>query len=253
MNIVSRAEWGARQPKAQKFFTPSELPCSELWLHHTAGSESGADGMRRIQRFHMDTRGWHDIAYSFVVDRDGTVYEGRGFGVKPGATKNHNSDSHAICVMGNYQTHDVPGPVVEALAGLVRHGARRGFWPDRFTGGHRDVGSTSCPGTNLYALLDDINRRAARDARYVMDILLYAKRSAGPDLVAALAAAAALPGGGGVTVTCDKKVAAEALDQGVTVYAVGGPAAKALPAAKPLVGDDAVDTLTVIAEAAQTW
>lgn len=159
MRLTSRDQWGARPPRSA---STMRLPAPDVWLHHTAGNEpDGPEGIRRVQNFHMDSRGYHDIAYSFVVDRQGAVYVGRGAGIAGAHTRGHNSTSHAICVLGNYDRDTVPTAVVEAVAGLLRHGHRQGWWSvAELTGGHRDVGSTSCPGNNLYRAIDDINRRA---------------------------------------------------------------------------------------------
>jgi hypothetical protein len=152
VRIVSRAEWGARPPRYQKRIA---TPTRELWIHHSGDNAKGAAGVRAIQRFHMDTRGWSDIAYSFLIDNDtGTIYEGRGWGIQGGHTRGHNTISHAICFMGNFE---VITPTREALlAGtwLFHEGHRRRQWI-RVSGGHRDASgaSTSCPGRNLYRLL----------------------------------------------------------------------------------------------------
>jgi len=158
LQIVSRAGWNARAPRAR---VSMATPSSELWLHHSAGSESGAEGVRAIQRSHMDHNGWSDVAYSFLVDRNSaTVYEGRGAGVRGGHTFGHNSVSHGICVMGNFETSVPSGTLIARLAELVRFGAGRGWWAPQFSGGHRDVRSTACPGGNLYPRISEINRLA---------------------------------------------------------------------------------------------
>lgn len=158
LEIIPRSAWKARAPRS-RLVIPT--PTIELWAHHSAGTEAGPAGMRRIQNFHMDKRGWSDIAYSFVIDRaDLTIYEGRGAGVRGGHTFGRNSRSHGICVMGNFQVLSPTDELVERLAELVAFGHGEGWWPDRFTGGHRDVRATSCPGDNLYDRLDDINELA---------------------------------------------------------------------------------------------
>ncbi len=122
----------------------------------------------------MDRRGWSDIAYSYIIDR-GTfeIYEGRGAGVQGGHTFGHNSVSHAICVMGNFEIASVPNGLIDQIAALVRHGNEQGWWPSILTGGHRDVGSTACPGGNLYAHIEEINRRAvAKDDDEEDDVAL---------------------------------------------------------------------------------
>jgi hypothetical protein len=136
-------------------------------LHHLAtDSWHGIDGVQTCQNFHMDSRGWNDIAYSFLVDEDLTIYEGRGAGVIGGHTAGDNSKSHAICVMGNYQDHAPADPVIATIAELVRHGHERGWWPDQLTGGHRDaiiyspLNNTACPGNALHPLILNINTLA---------------------------------------------------------------------------------------------
>ena len=87
MNIISRQEWGARPPKAVTL----EPAVVELFLHHSVGEgttdadhdgDMGDDYMRAMQNFHMDGRGWSDIAYNFIGCPHGVVYEGRGLRVR---------------------------------------------------------------------------------------------------------------------------------------------------------------------------
>lgn len=102
----------------------------------------------------MDGRGWSDIAYSFLVDDDGTVYEGRGYGIAGGHTQGDNSTSHAICLLGNFDNRPPTRAALEAAGALAGAGALRGAWTT-ITGGHRDApgAQTACPGRYLYAQL----------------------------------------------------------------------------------------------------
>lgn len=170
--IIARSEWGARAPKARHTI---DLPTPKLYLHHSAGS--GADGaaVRAIQKFHMDPppagRGWNDIAYSFLIDDDpqtpGDVFEGRGAGIAGGHTAGQNTISHGICVVGNFQTRRPRDETLNTLVGLVAHGHRQGWWPDRITGGHRDApgAATSCPGDTLHRLIPQINSEVQRTSK----------------------------------------------------------------------------------------
>jgi hypothetical protein len=167
VNIITRSEWGARPPKS----TPKAItiPSPKLYLHHAAGAILPGDDsvsnldlqrIRSIQDFHMDSRGWNDIAYSFLMDTDGYVFEGRGAGIQGGHTEGQNTVSHAVCIMGNYESQPVDPDLIPRLADLVNHGHERGWWPQGFTGGHRDApgAATSCPGKNLYSQLPAINK-----------------------------------------------------------------------------------------------
>jgi hypothetical protein len=151
------------------------LPSAELWLHHSAGSGTDAAAVRDIQAFHqrpitLGGRGWSDIAYSFLIDddpeADQDAFEGRGAGVVGGHTRDHNSISHAICVIGDFTSKLPRESTLELIVALVVHGHREGWWPPQFTGGHRDArlsdGSrpgTECPGDTLYAYIDTLNQR----------------------------------------------------------------------------------------------
>lgn len=154
VRIVSRHAWRARPPKRRAYI---KTPTSELWWHHFASEHHGPQGMRDIQAFHMDTRGWSDIAYSFCVDDDGTIYEGRGVGVAGGHTEGRNSVSHAICLMGNYQQRPVPRKALQACAALAAHGIDRRWWAG-WTGGHRYApgASTACPGDHAIRAWRDL-------------------------------------------------------------------------------------------------
>lgn len=162
LTIVSRSEWDARPPR---YTNQIETPTAELWLHHTASPSGGAARVRAIQDFHVDKRGWSDIAYSFLINHEGTVFEGRGPGVAGGHTRGHNTVSHAICVLGNYDTVHPSQAALSAVVELARIGYERGWWPEKFTGGHRDASgaSTSCPGRNLYARIPEINAQLEDD------------------------------------------------------------------------------------------
>lgn len=158
MDIVSRAQWDARKPKRRHTI---ETPTPKLYIHHLAVEWHGPAGVRSAQAFHMDTRGWSDIAYSFLVDDDGPVYEGRGVGVAGGHTEGQNTVSHAICAMGNFDDREPPDAMVWAIASLARHGREQGWWGD-ITGGHRNApgASTACPGNHLQALIPTIRAMA---------------------------------------------------------------------------------------------
>lgn len=168
MHIVTRDEWGARAPKYRHYI---DTPSAELWLHHTAGAlDAGGNGvwwddMRGIQRFHMDGRGWADIAYSFLV-ADGRVWEGRGVGVQGGHTRGRNSVSHAVCVVGHYDHMEPTERDIDAVVELVAHGRERGWWGE-LTGPHRDApgAATSCCGSHLIARIPEIRRRANGGAK----------------------------------------------------------------------------------------
>lgn len=152
MQLVTRTEWRARAPKCG-----SALPSiSALVVHYSAADADEqhdhancAARVRAIQNFHMDSRGWCDIAYNFLFCKHGFVFEGRGWSRKSGATGDANAFSIAICFLGDDTVgrDDVTFEGRKALAEWIMEAKRR-FGNDPVKG-HRDYMSTSCPGNEL--------------------------------------------------------------------------------------------------------
>lgn len=160
MDLVRRSAWGARPPKGRPI--PIAVPVAQLVLHHSAGPDGGPEVVRGIQKFHQQTRGWSDIAYTWIyspVHR--MLFEGRGHSVSQAAQAGHNRNSHSICVLGNYERTPPPSHVIDDLAELARWHDGAHLGPATYVG-HRDlnVTNTACPGRHLASLLPMINQLA---------------------------------------------------------------------------------------------
>lgn len=187
--IISRAQWGANE--SLRSGSPEFAPLRRAIVHHTvtATNESNPIGrMRAIYEFHTAGRGWSDIAYNFVVDGAGRVYEGRrggsgapdgedgsGRGVIGAHAKGHNAGSVGIAMLGTYTDGRIlpTEAALDAVAAVVawKFGPR-GIDP-RAAGalvGHRDVVATGCPGDGLYHRLPELRHRA--QARIVPPVLI---------------------------------------------------------------------------------
>lgn len=169
--ICTRSCWGARAPKNA---IPEMGALTRATIHHTAGASDwntasqaeSAAKVRAIQNYHMDSNGWPDIGYHFLVDKLGNRFEGRinSIASRPrGAHDAVNDNSFGFSLMGYlHAPHNQQPPDVmrQALYDLIA-------WkiPDPFTGfgsgtyggktvgficGHRDVGQTACPGDLMY-------------------------------------------------------------------------------------------------------
>lgn len=156
--LVRRADWGAKPPKGR----PKEIaaPVKYLFLHHSAGPDGDEKVIRGIQSFHQNSRGWSDIAYTWLYSPGSrTWYEGRGPGVAGAHTRGYNTLGHAVCVLGNYEREELPLTAIEDLAEWAQwHG---GTWgPDQYIP-HREMSETACPGRNIVSVLTTINRLAS--------------------------------------------------------------------------------------------
>ena len=116
--IVRRSAWRADESIVRA--KPAVVDRLEFAVvHHTAGrnayspAESAAI-VRGIELFHVKGNGWNDIGYNFLVDRFGTVFEGRGGGIDRNVVGAHaegfNTGSVGVAVIGDYSaTHRAEG------------------------------------------------------------------------------------------------------------------------------------------------
>lgn len=177
--IFSRAQWGANESWVRE--TPKRGEVRAGFVHHTVSSngysrEAVPGIIQSIYKYHVKSRGWSDIGYNFLVDRFGRVWEGRRGGVAQpiiGAhTQGYNEQAFAISAIGGY--HQVR-PSVSMIDGIAKLMAWKlslhGRWADQANvmlkgkyfhaiNGHRDAGSTACPGAYLYEKLGEIRSKA---------------------------------------------------------------------------------------------
>ncbi|MDO8211351.1 N-acetylmuramoyl-L-alanine amidase [Conexibacter sp. CPCC 206217] len=201
--IVPRSAWdptNACPPRAAPRYGRVDFSV----VHHTESltsySRAGAAAMvLAICRFHRNGNGWLDIGYNLLVDRFGTVYEGRAGGVEQpviGAQAGGwNSVSTGVAVIGSFSSRPPPAAAQEALTRVLAwklslagvpatgtiartsSGGDENRWPSgtnvRFArvSGHRDADSTDCPGGALYALLPRLRAEVAARLPAPADLL----------------------------------------------------------------------------------
>jgi uncharacterized protein with LGFP repeats len=161
-------------------------------VHHTVNSNNYSAAqvpgmMRSIQAYHMNTLGYCDIAYNFIIDRFGGIWEARDGGITRPVIGGHsggfNTASVGIALLGTYSTDSVPLAEYNSLLHLLRWrlsvaslDPSLGFtttvasspcncmhwapgtvvsFPNAIVA-HRDLDSTECPGDKAYALLDGL-------------------------------------------------------------------------------------------------
>tara|TARA_R110000764_G_scaffold34055_1_gene76153 strand:+ start:689 stop:1345 length:657 start_codon:yes stop_codon:yes gene_type:complete len=82
--------------KLESIFVHCTATRAEWWADRRS-SEKAAE----CKRWHLD-RNFSEVGYSYFVDRDGTVTEGRRIEVTPAAQKGHNTGSVAIALWGGH-------------------------------------------------------------------------------------------------------------------------------------------------------
>ncbi|MDJ0923647.1 MAG: peptidoglycan recognition family protein [Acidimicrobiia bacterium] len=164
IDVVPRADWGAAEPRGT--FTPHII--DRITIHH-AGDLAGPIGppqFRSWQGWHHYL-GWPDLAYHFIVGRDGKVYEGRPYNAVGDTATAYDPTGHFLVVVeGNFDEDTPTTTQLELTAQLVAWAAMQFDIPLASSlesvSGHRDHAATSCPGDSLYAHIHDgsINSRA---------------------------------------------------------------------------------------------
>ena len=162
-SVQSRAEWNARASQCSAALGP----VTRMAIHHTEtptdDTMSPEARLRQIQSYHMDVNGWCDVGYHYLVSRDGRAWEGRPAARLGAHAGGANTGNLGIAIVGRHDTTPITGEQVESLAALVRGLAdRHGVAVTRTAiKGHRQYGSTTCPGDALQAQLDAVVARAA--------------------------------------------------------------------------------------------
>ena len=165
--VTTRHEWGAINPDK---ICGSVVAPYRMAIHHTASpSSDGGDPharMRGMQLYHLNTQGWCDIGYHFVVAQSGEIMQGRSRSNRPAAhVGGQNHGNVGISMIGNYTSTHPPEIQIQGVVDMVRwvhetHGVEL----NRSTVlGHREHSgaSTACPGDVALGHLDDIVARAA--------------------------------------------------------------------------------------------
>ncbi len=185
--IHPRADWGADLPPRGPLEPERPEDVRFLLVHHSVSvndyaAEAVPDELRSFYRLHTaPEKGWPDIAYNFLVDRFGRIWEGRAGSieapVKGDATGGSQGFALLCCFIGDHRTA-APSPEAQAsMVGLLawlagrygidpRPGATMSFvsrgsnrWPAGSTvttttiAGHRDMSRTVCPGNAAYHLV----------------------------------------------------------------------------------------------------
>jgi hypothetical protein len=185
--IVPRADWGgdACPPRAEPSYGEVKL----AFIHHTVsanayGPEDSAAMVLGICRYHRNSNRWNDVGYNFLVDRYGTIFEGRAGGIGEAVVgaqaQGYNSQSTGIASIGTFSSagqteaglraiahllgwklglHGVPA---QGRVSLLSGGGATNRYPSgaRATferiAGHRDANATACPGDGLYGQLGQL-------------------------------------------------------------------------------------------------
>lgn len=186
-NMIPRSQWcggSASCTQVNTWYNPTYISPTHIVMHHGASPNNYTDGqavVRSYYNYHVNTLGWVDIGYNYIIDKHGNFYQGRhnpnlpGTDVRGAHAGAANNGTIGINFPGNLDTEIATQVQLEKLYDLLAYWYdSRGIsvlgssgmqtqaygWQTQphFTA-HRDVGQTTCPSNNLYAQMQNIRNQ----------------------------------------------------------------------------------------------
>ena len=161
--VIPKNSWG--KTVDEKACKPHTI--QHISIHHTAtpstNNRKTPSRIRGYQRYHQ-SKGWMDIAYHFLIDLEGNIYQGRNIECAGDTATNYDPTGHLLIVMeGNFEQQQPTPKALRSLAQLMTWGSHTyTVAPTQFFQ-HRDLAKTKCPGKHLSALLasDEFTKQLA--------------------------------------------------------------------------------------------
>jgi N-acetyl-anhydromuramyl-L-alanine amidase AmpD len=135
-------------------------PINEIIVHCTATRPEWRAGrptwekVAEVRRWHMQDRGWKDIGYHFLIDRDGTIAEGRPLDQVGAHTLDHNTGTVGISLFGGHGSaatdhffDHYTAQQDKALRALIEDISAK--YKITKVSGHNEYAAKACPGFNV--------------------------------------------------------------------------------------------------------
>ncbi len=166
IQAYSRTKWHAKPIIASRMKPMNGV--ERITVHHEGNpqpdfSNSVAEVQKelyKIQKTHFKVLRAGDIAYHYIIDRAGRVWQGRDIRYQGAHAKHNNSHNIGIMCLGNFEIQEPTGSQVACLEQLCRALMTGYDIPANKLYGHRELRSTVCPGKNLFPYVKKIRATA---------------------------------------------------------------------------------------------
>ena len=190
MNVIGRAEWGARHGRGNVM--PVRM-VDTLVVHHdgidrlTPDSTFSQDAevIRIFEEYHAKklTPDNPRIAYTFIIPPSARIFEGCGWGRVGAHTGGHNSKTYGVCFAQNGAVTPLTSAQLVSLRQLRLDGVRNGYLSAKHSvKGHQDYNKPDCPGKLIYEaavlsskVLDDLTKPKVVWSNYFGDWLIVTR------------------------------------------------------------------------------
>ena len=138
-------------------------PLGEIIIHCTAtrpewwAGKSLGQKVAEIRRWHVAERGWKDIGYHFLIDRDGKVAPGRPVEKEGAHVMGHNTGTIGIALFGGHGSAETDAfaknftPEQDVALRKLIADLRRQYPIISKISGHNEYAAKACPGFNVPA------------------------------------------------------------------------------------------------------
>lgn len=186
--MITRSQWcggSASCSQVNAAYTPTYINASHVVIHHGATPNTYTSGQEIVQsyyNYHVNTLGWADIGYNYIVDKNGNFFQGRH---NPNVSSSDVRGAHAGASNGVSIGINFPGNAdvtIATSAQLNKVKQLLAWWFDKKgwdptssatmqtqdygvvskprISGHKDIGQTSCPGNDLYSRIPNLRTSA---------------------------------------------------------------------------------------------
>jgi hypothetical protein len=156
--IISVQQWGGT-PAVDSLAKKHSI--THITLHHQGEPfPKGKDPiqyLRNLQSWSRTEKKWIDIPYHYIIDLEGTVYEGRNINYAGDTNTEYDPTGHALIeVVGNFEDVEPNQEQLDATVNLMTLLAVKYNVSIDSIRGHKDYSSkTVCPGKNLYRYIEN--------------------------------------------------------------------------------------------------
>ncbi|MHC4977373.1 MAG: peptidoglycan recognition protein family protein [Planctomycetota bacterium] len=133
---------------------------SRITIHHDgmppvslASITQNRERVRQIRNLHVNNNGWGDIGYHYIVDRNGTIWEGRPLSWQGAHVAHQNPGNIGVLCLGNFEIETPSSTQFGTLSSFVVALANHHRVPLYNISTHQELASTLCPGRSLQRMM----------------------------------------------------------------------------------------------------
>ena len=172
--VMHRSIWTQSKPDLARMELMNGI--SRLTVHHTGFGRPWAstswkptrEEIEAIRDFHAGSsptdRNWADIAYHFLIDRAGRVWQGRPLVYQGAHVKNHNEHNLGVVVIGNFDLQELNAAQSKTLVVFIAFLRKLYAIAPKQVFTHQELADnkTDCPGTHLEAFMKKLRMEWAQ-------------------------------------------------------------------------------------------